>query len=184
MQTQSTSIVHERVLRARIIPTHPTLFHADSWITTVTALSSLLPSGNAHAVGHKDSWMARGREVIPNLEHNILPNPSQGVGSHSSQDLVSFNGSMNHASVGKFKCSICLKPFLRRARAEACENRHTGAMPYICSKACGNVEWYEDYFAYPHNSQYIFSTARFSSKANLARHCASEERRNKVCENW
>jgi hypothetical protein len=163
----------KRALRVRI-PTHPALFHFDSWIATVTTHSPLLPPGSAHAISHD-------HDVIPAL---ILPNSFQGVSSHVSQDSGTFSGSMNHVGVGKFKCSICLKPCLRRARAEACENRHTGATPYICSKACGNVEWYSISFAYPYNSQNIFSTTRFSSKASLDRHCVSEERRYKVCENW
>jgi hypothetical protein len=175
-QTQSTSIALKRALRVRT-PIHPALFHSDSWIVTVTTLSPLLPSGSAHAV-------SQDRDVIPTLERNIPPSPLQGVGSHASQDLGSFGRSIKHVGVGKFKCSICLQPCLRRARAEACENRHKGAKPYICWKTCGNAEWYSNSFAYPYNSQNIFSTTRFSSKASLDRHCASEERRYKVCENW
>ncbi|PVG04028.1 hypothetical protein CPB86DRAFT_809931 [Serendipita vermifera] len=40
------------------------------------------------------------------------------------------------------QCSICFKEYPRVAGAEGCENRHLQIKPYVCTRRCGNKNWY------------------------------------------
>jgi hypothetical protein len=42
----------------------------------------------------------------------------------------------------KFHCRSCLKPKVRKDRAEACERMHKGVKDFLCSGACGDGNWY------------------------------------------
>lgn len=71
------------------------------------------------------------------------PSPSDDGAASAQGSSGSASDGPNHKP-GSFPCSSCPKVFPRRARAEACENRHVGAQPYQCDGACGNDNWWVD----------------------------------------
>ena len=64
---------------------------------------------------------------IPVFNDAISPNEGSVMGVNAKRSLT---------------CSICRKVFLRRSRAEACENIHQHKRPYACRNACGTSDWY------------------------------------------
>jgi hypothetical protein len=54
------------------------------------------------------------------------------------------NALTTHYDVAKsYQCTVCFKAYPRMALAEGCKNRHCQAKPYICTKKCGDENWYD-----------------------------------------
>jgi hypothetical protein len=60
-----------------------------------------------------------------------------------------FSSSMNPRHTKKtHPCHQCGRAFTRRELAEGCENRHQNLRPFLCTKHCGDNNWYVTWFFY------------------------------------